>query len=460
VILSGSERGVGLWQGTFSNGNVRQVIVTPDKVYSDSGTARVDVTGSVLTGGNDDRVQFFFLKNQLVLNNAVDAPRVWNGDDTTPTNTSDLATIPFSKAGSMLVHQNLLMALDTTEGGTRYPTRIRWCNINRQTYVVDINTWNDADRYEVYDGGPAIVGAVDAWGWAMIFKQDGVYPGRIVFGPVGEYDFQLGDPTTEFGPRRGFTPLAKHSFLSRPEFVFGVAKEGIFIIQPDFSFVLINSDDSEEWFNLNAGRVQYAQSYVVEREHQVRTLVSSSSNTSGHDYELVWDWDNGNLWIDRPVVARNYAQRVVLSNEEQVLVAGTDGYLYKAGLSSYSQDNTTGISWRIKMSPNDLGLPGKLKHVLNVRTLYKRRSGAGTVSVRIHLDEGRSSSVSDSFSAAVPYTWNSGVKWNTGKKWPGGQAKRADTYVNRICETLAPEWTGTQPASIEGYLVDYVPLEN
>ena len=134
--LSGGEQVVGLWQGTFANGNVRQVVVTPTAVYSDDGTTRVNITGSALTGGNDDRCQFLFLKDQLIIDNQVDAPRVWNGDDTTPTNTSVLATVPFTRAEVIVTHQNLLMALGTTEGGTKYPSRVRWFNINPPTYTL------------------------------------------------------------------------------------------------------------------------------------------------------------------------------------------------------------------------------------------------------------------------------------------------------------------------------------
>ena len=451
--LAGGEAVVGLWEGVFVAGVTKRVIVTPTAVYTDTGSARVTITGSALTGGNDDRVRFVFLKDQLVLNNSIDAPRVWNGNDTTPTNTSALATVPFTKADEMVVHQNLLMALGTTEGGTKYPTRIRWCNINRQTYVVDINTWGATDRYEIYDGGPAIVGAVDAWGTLMTFKADGLYPGRIVYGPAGDYDFQLDKP------QRGFSPLARHSFLSRPEFVFGVAKEGIFVLRPDMSFEIVNTDDSTEWFGLNQGRLQYAQSYVRQKAHQVRTLVSSASNTTGHDRELVWDWETGDLWLDRPTKKKTFGATVTISNEELDWFGTLDGYLFQGNKSTYANDAGTGFGFQIKMSPNDLGAPGISKHFLNIKTLHRARSGEQSVALRVHLDEGREGTVLATLTLGTTYTWNSNVAWNSGKKWPGSSARVTGTYVNRVAETIAPEWTGSDPSSIEGYQVEYVPLE-
>ena len=187
TALDGGEIAVGMWQGTFANGDTKQVVVTQSKVYSVTASTIVDITGSGLTGGADDRVKFVFLKDQLIFNQSIDPPRVWNGDDTAPvTNTSALATVPFTAAVDMITHQNLLLVFGTTEGGIYYPTRVRWCNVNRQTYVVDINTWLSLDFYEIYDGGPAIVGAVDNWGWALIFKEDGLYPGKIRYQAVGE----------------------------------------------------------------------------------------------------------------------------------------------------------------------------------------------------------------------------------------------------------------------------------
>lgn len=451
--LAGGEAVVGLWEGTFNTLGLKRVIFTPTAVYTDTGSARVTITGTALTGGNDDRVRPLFLKDQLIFNNSVDAPRVWNGDDTTPTNTSALATVPFTKADDIVVHKNLLFALGTTEGGTKYPTRIRWCNINRQTYVVDINTWNAIDRYEIYDGGPAIVGAVDAWGVLFTFKTDGVYPGEIVYGTGGQYDFQLGKP------QRGFSPLAKHSFLSRPEFVFGVAKEGIFVLRPDLSFEIVNTDDATEWFGLNQARLQYAQSWVRAKDHQVRTVVSSSSNTTGHDYELVWDWESGDLWIDRPTKKKTFGAAATISSEELDWFGTLDGYLYQGNKSTYSNDGGAGFGFQIKMAPNDLGLPGVSKHVLNMRTLHRLRTGEQSVACRVYIDEGRGGIVSKTLTLGSTYTWDSTATWDSGKKWPGSSARITDMYVNRICETVAPEWTGSDPSSIEGYSVEYVPLE-
>lgn len=452
--LAGGEAVTLLKEVTFANGSIKRVVCTPSKVYTDTGTARVDVTGSALTGGSDDQMQAVLIKDQLVLNNSIDATRVWNGNDTVPNNTTNLATVPWTKTKGILLHKNLLMAWGTTEGGTLFPTRLRWCDINRRTFVVDINTWRGDNRYEVYDGGTAIIGAVDNWGLALIFKEDGLYPGEIFYDQLGLFDFRLAKPVL------GFSPISKQSIVARPEFICGAAKEGIFIIRPDLSFSIVNTDDTEEWFRLNQNRLKNIQATIREKDHQVRFLVNSGNSTSGHDYILVWDWESGDTWIDLPKDNINHLSQVTDSNGNTLDWFGSlDGFLFQGNRSDFQTDNGTGFTWRIKMSPNDLGLPGKSKHVLNIRTLYRKRTGLQTITFKAHINEGRDGNVIKTLTTGSAKAWNDNLIWNTGLKWPGAGALRQDVFVNRICETVAPEWQSSDPASIEGYIVEFIQLE-
>jgi hypothetical protein len=452
TVLPGGEACTGLWEGTFSVRGLKRVISTPTHVYSDDGTTRVDITGSALTATADDRVRHCFLKDQLILNNSVDAPRVWAGDDSTPTNTAAVTGIPFSKAVDMVTHQNLLLFFGTTESSTYYPTRVRWCDINRQTYTVDITQWPAANRYEVYDGGPKIIGAVDNWGTVWIAKEDGVYPGAITYDALGKYDFRLGEPL------RGFHPISKMSLVSRPEFIFGAAHEGLFVIRQDGSVEIVNTDDVNTWLDLKHSRMQYSQAYVRERDHQIRLLCSSEDNNSGHDVILVWDWESGDTWLDYPTHTINYAQWLTQSGEEQDWLGGYAGYIYKTD-GSTSTDDGTRVPWQVKMCPNDLGMPGVEKHILNVRTLYRYQAGMQTTTMKVHIDEGEVSPARGTLELTSDFQWNTGRQWNTGNQWSGVGKRSLDLWVNRICKTIAPEWYASDPINIEGYQVEYVPLE-
>jgi len=282
-----------------------------------------------------------------------------------------------------------------------------------------------------------------------------MYVGGIVF-DSGFLTFSL-DPA--LGPVRGFSPVAKNSLIARPEFVFGVAKEGAFIIRPDFSYQLITGDVQDVWRGLNQGRLKYAQSWIRENDHQIRTLVSSASNSANHDRVLVFDWETGDVWFDRPDTALNYGERILVSNEELDWLAGGDSYLYQGNKASYTSDNGTSIPWQVKLSPNDLGMPGKQKKILNLRTYFYRRTGQQTVTLTVFRDQGRSLSRGESFDLSTPYTWNSGLKWDSGLKWPGGTIESADFFVNRTCENFAPQWEGSNPMSLIGYSVEFQVIE-
>jgi len=451
--LPAGEAVVGLWEGAFAAGSTKRVVVTPTKIYSDDGTTRVALTGDALTGTADNLCEFVLLKDKLVINNGVDTPQTWDGDDTTPTVAADLTGIQFSKAVAMMSHKNLLIFVGTTESGVYYPTRVRWCDINRSTYTVDITSWPTANRYEIYDGGPKIVGCVDNWGAALIFKEDGLYPGGISYDQLGHYDFRLGEP------RRGFRPISRMSIVARPEFVFGAAREGLFVVRPDMSVEIVNSDDVNTWLGLNQGRWQYSQAFVREKDHQVRLLCSGAGNTTGHNKILVWDWDTGDVWLDTPKHSMNFVQHVTVSNEELDWFGSYAGYLYKGNRTVYTSDSGTAYSWRIKMAPNDLGLPGIEKLVVNVKTIYRKRTGSQEVTFQCNIDEGQQTPVRAVLGLRASYQWNTGLKWNSGLKWPGSGVRPLDTYINRVCTTIEPEWYSNFPAAIEGYQVEFAPLE-
>lgn len=450
--LAGNEPAIGMYQTKFKDGSDRRIVLTATKAYNDDGTTRSTITGTALTGSLDQRARFEFLKNQIIFNNGKDPMRVWSGS--TSSNTAALATVPFTKNVDFMVHKNLLLAAGTTEGGTYYPTRLRWCDINRKTYIVDITNWPTDNMYEIYDGGSPIVGCVDAWGKALIFKEDGLYVGEIYYDQLGHYDFRLENPI------RGFSPIAKMSLIARPEFVFGIAREGAFLIRPDLTFQIISFDDDDQWRDLNQNRIQYAQSFIREKDHQVRTLLSTSANSTSHDIIMVFDWETGDISWDLPVDKLNYAQRVVIDDEELDWFGDDGGNLLQGNKSTYQDDNGTGYTWRIKMSPNDLGTPGQQKHIVNVRTFLRKRAGQQSVTFRAYIDEGRESTIQENLSLGTASNWNAGTSWNTGQPWPKSTSQREDTFINRICQTISPEWTSSDPASVEAYQVEYIPLES
>jgi len=448
-VLSGSEHVVGLRTFNFRTQGKRNVIVTPTKSYNDDGTTRTTLTGSALTGSNDQRCRFAFIDDTALFTNGKDQVQKWDGN--LSNNFGDLTGMPWTTCEDIFEHKGILLALSPTEGGTKHRTRVRWSDVNTKTFVSDITSWPTNNRYEVYDDGPPIVGGVDNWGRALIFKEDGLYPGVITYN-VGFIEFRPAEPI------RGFEPIAKHSLIARPEFVFGLAREGAFVIRPDMSYQVVTLDIQDQWNSLNLARLQYAQSFIREKDHQVRTLVSGGGNAAGHDRVLVWDWESGDVWFDEPTDKITYAERVIIDDVEQDWLGTSAGKLLKGNLIAYTNDDGTGYAWSVKMAPNDLGFPGRTKHIVKVHTVYRNRAGQASASLTVHRNQGKLSPRSRAIDLEQS-TWDEGSTWTTTSSWNSGGNDEDVFFVNRHAEQIAPEWSANTPMSLVGYRVTFVPTE-
>jgi hypothetical protein len=441
---------VGLRQQLFSDGTTKQLELAGTKVYTDDGTTRADITGAVtITDQAENRCRFEFIQDQVVINNGADATIVYSGTG----NASALTGVLWTKCGDIVLHKNMLFVMDTTESAVRYPTRLRWCDINISTYAIDITVWPTDQYYEVYQGGAAILGGVEAFGRLMVVKRDGIYP--INVGVEEGFVEAIADT-----PLRGFfSPIARGSIIARPEFVWMIAEDGAYIVRPDMSFELVTAAIQTEWNGLNLSRLQYAQSWVREKDHQVRTLMSSSSNTTAHDLVMVWDWQTNDIFFDKLSSPINYGTSWRIFNTENDMLGSADGYVYKANDSSKVDDNGTDIAWKIKMVPNDLGLPGVNKQIVMINSIFRTTTGQQVAEFVVHRDMGAEKTRIGNLTIGTSLTWDSGVLWDTGKKWVGNQTEIKGFFVNKTAETVAPEWNGTQDFELQGYQVEYIVVE-
>ena len=450
--LSGGEAVTGLIQANWKGTGLKQLVVTPTKVYIDDGTTRTNVTGSLslTAGGNEDRIRWAFIRDKVVATNGKD--ETWTKDGTfggSPSNAAALTGMPWTTCEDLIEHQGLLVAFAPTESGTKYPTRLRWSDINSRTWVPDITSWPDDNRYELYEGSAAIVGAVDNFGLVMCFKEDGLYPGKI--GSQGKLGFLEFVPST---PIRGFSPIEKHSIIARPEFVFGVAREGAFIIDRELNVHIITLDIMDEWKALNETRLKYAMSFIREEDHQIRTILSGTGNSTEHDLVLVYDWETQDVWFDKPVDAMNACARLVVDDVEYDWLGDASGFIYRGNTGT--TDNGDGFAWEIRTAPNDLGAPGRTKTIHYVRTIMAAQDGQQSIDMSVFRDQGALEPRRKTIKLFTGNTFNSGKTYNRGTKYPAAANSIDRFFVNRSAETIDIRWKGNAPASIRGYQVEFV----
>jgi len=448
--IASSKSITGLIQETFSNGTELEVeVVNNGKIYTDDGGTRADVTGTAeVSTVADDRVRWTLMNDSMYATDGT--KRAWtktvSGNAAILTSAAQFAAASGDYCKDLVTHRNMLVALNCKESGTVYPTRARWCDINPRTLVPDPTIWPADNFAEVYYSGGAIVGAVDAFEQLWVFKSDGLVPCRLEY-ESGYIEMIVGTIISNF------SPLARHSLLSTPEFLWCIAKEGAVRINRDGTFKVVTDPVQTTWKALNQGRLQYAVSWVLEQEHQVRTLLSSSTNTTGHDKVLVYDWETEDVFFYELGTVMNYGTKILITNSELSWYGDGNGYVHKSRLGD---DNGDDIDWVVKMAPNDLGLSRRAKNIINIITYYRVTSGQATVQLQLYVDEGRGPTETTDLEMGTGLTWNSGLKWNSGIIWPGGKTLSSIYFVNRSAvETVAPRWTGTGDIELVGVSYDH-----
>jgi len=443
--------------------STKQVEFAGTKIYEDDGSTRTDRTGSLSLTDNADLLwRTVFIQDSMVATNGTNETVRWTGSGAA-TDLTASSTIPFTLCRDLVVHNRNLLILRPTVSGTDHTTRVMWADLNLRQYTIDITNVPTDSFAEVYDQGPPIIGGVDFNEFCYIFKEDGFYITKL------EYDKGFIELNI-VKAIRGFEPIATNSILSRvgnPSFAFVVARDGAYRINPDTTFRRITRSIDSTWQDLRQSRLQYAVSFVREKDHQIRTLLSSSTNTVGHDRVLVYDWETEDVWIDTLPESIGFADSWIVGNNEYDILGSADGYVYQGNDSSKSDDNGSDISWKMKFAPNDLSdSNGQIqrpeeKNIVNLVTLYRSKAGSQTIALSVFLDEGGGEALTQTknLSLGTSLQYGSGLKYDNGLIYRGGVNERMSFFVNRQASRIQPQYSGTDDFEFQGYFVEYEQVE-
>ena len=111
---------------------------------------------------------------------------------------------------------------------------------------LDIFDWPIKHVYDLYENGPAIVGGTDNFGKLIVFKEDGMYPCQLE-AQQGLVELTINESFV----RKGFSPVATNSIISRPEFTWVICRDGAYVIRPDFSVEWVTKDFHNTWVALD-----------------------------------------------------------------------------------------------------------------------------------------------------------------------------------------------------------------
>ena len=457
----------GLYQVTYKDGTVENIETAGAVVYTNDGSTRSTVTGTAeKTDAETAKLRAVYVDDKVVATDGVSRP--WTkarGSNAVlwADATGVGVTAPFKAASGdyvrdFVVHRNYLCALGCKESGTLHQTRIRFCDVDTPPDSgLDIFDWPIKHVYDLYENGPAIVGGTDNFGKLIVFKEDGMYPCQLE-AQQGLVELTINESFV----RKGFSPVATNSIISRPEFTWVICRDGAYVIRPDFSVEWVTKDFHNTWVALDQTRIKHAVSYARERDHQVRTLIQTTNATSYFDQVMVWDWQTNDMWLDEPTDELTMATSYFLASKEFDYHGTGGGYTIKANDPLASDDNGTAVAFDVTMAPNDLGYPGRTKRVVNLRSIVKTQASINTMNVAAVRNQGQLLGRTGSIGLGSDLVWNkAGLTYDDGSSfWPGGTTESLNLFVNRTCETIAPRWSGSGTVGLVGYQCEFVLEEN
>lgn len=157
-------------QTTVNGAPVGNTITLTDALPSAAAIGNTVLEPVVLTGNDSNQVSWDIYPafDYLLFTNNVDPPQYYDGSTC-----QDIPNLP--SAGNTLcraikVFESLVMLLGTTEGGTKYPQRVRWCD------TADPTTWTPADNnvagYEdLYDSEDGIMDGASIGPYFIVYRQ-------------------------------------------------------------------------------------------------------------------------------------------------------------------------------------------------------------------------------------------------------------------------------------------------
>jgi hypothetical protein len=154
-------------------------------VYVDDGSTRTDITGTTPTGAIDDRWTGGALSGLLILNNAADTPKYWDGN--TANNLANLTGWTSTwRAASLRPFKNYLVALDITKTSTRYPYMVKWSHSADPGALPsswdETNAAVDAGEQDLAETPDVLIDQLPMGDLNVIYKESSMYAMQYIGG--------------------------------------------------------------------------------------------------------------------------------------------------------------------------------------------------------------------------------------------------------------------------------------
>lgn len=259
--------------------------------------------------------------NSLIFTNGVDPIQIWNGALCQP-----LAGWENITARVLVAFHGFLIAGDTTEGGARFPQRLRWSDeLNPETTTTGL-----AGTVDLIDTEDFILAALPLGPWLIIYRQESVM--RRSF---------IGDPLQLFFDEymlQGLGAWSQNAIADTGSTHVFSGPAGIFRYSGGYDVEDVGDAVFDQLFGpqgiANESALELATLFYVEETDEVWMLLATGANTTNLDTVFRLDQGSNAWWV------RKFANPIIGFG----FIESLAGRSWQQATLPWAQDTTTWIS--------------------------------------------------------------------------------------------------------------------
>lgn len=413
----------------------------------DASTAGNAVYETIKFAGTDDVQPSFTVfpaNDWLIFTNGVDYPYYFDG--------TTLALVPnLPSAGATIcklvsTFNNRVLLANTTEAGTAYPQRVRWCDAG------DPTNWSTGDSgyQDLYDSEDFIIASANLGPFLIYYRDRSIIRTSFVGSATKLFEFE--------SVVSGEGAVSQDSVLDVGDFhtFFGSANiydyEGGFDIKPvgdqlytkifsstgelvpstkHRTFGLYIEELDESWFLYSANSDETYPTRLIRRQKESWWQRDFPVEMSGFGYyentgDVTW-----NDWADIAWTELDYAwnSKNLQSNSPIILLCGIDGQIYKY---DYTASTDNGVAITYQLTTKDFGHP-RVEYRFDEYEFYL--SGTNIL---------------------VEYTKDKGETWNTLDTFSPGAIRISNRAWEQVVSNyIGLRFSGSESFSISSFSFQY-----
>jgi hypothetical protein len=282
------------------------------------------------TGGIDDRWTGGVIGGILIMNNGIDPPQYWAGDD------AKLRTLPgwdsTWRAQVMVVFKQYILALGVSKDGVMNPNMVKWSTSAVPGAIP--TSWNetdltlDAGEVDIAETPDLLVDALQLGDALVVYKQRSAYVIRLIGQP---FIFQIqrlpGDSGMLFRGCAANTPLG-HVVLT----------SGDVVINNGQGMQSVADGWVRRYLNQNIDSVYYKRAFVTvnPQENEVLVCIPEAGQTAC-SLALVWNWKD-KTWGKRDLHNATFGAVGQISGDAAFSIWDNDNESWELDSTTWNED--------------------------------------------------------------------------------------------------------------------------